>query len=534
MASVDIDVINKFIRTNTDLWSKMPVGEEKASELILVDCLVGHPSYLMGNLIISKYLQSVYGGDIYGVIPDMENEYAVGVAKSYGVKGFIPLNQNVGEYQATARELVSPLLHLSSDKAALREAILSLSVGGIHVGDLVYDTYLRSTGKATVEELDETMLNTIHWAARYYHVCSSAFREKKVHAVVLGHVIYLRFGILARVAVSHGAQVYGRKFATNPVTVRIYREPWELYNHEYKFSYDEFLMYYGENREMAVERGRKLLEQRFQASTEAARFGLLCAYQDKNKMMTREELCSSQGLDPSKPVVVLMAHVLADCPHCTGDMIFHDYFDWLVRTVEIVRNFKHINWLVKEHPDNEHYNPEYTSLDIVRKCKGHASIGVVPADINNNALFEICDAVVSVTGTVTLEFPAMGVPAIVASDGIYSGFGFNIQARSLEEYRRLLQNAGSLPRVTDEERCRALIVAAMYFDLCRVDCCFLPEMPAEFWLARDWNQAFCDATKRLETHSIEDDELFRWLRMQIARKDAHIHRYDEMSLEGGK
>jgi hypothetical protein len=61
------------------------------------------------------------------------------------------------------------------------------------------------------------------------------------------------------------------------------------------------------------------------------------------------------------------------------------------------------------------------------------------------------DYVLTVNGTVGMEFPCHGVPAVVAGTGRYNHRGFTIDPESQEEYFRILRTLHERPRLEKAE-----------------------------------------------------------------------------------
>ena len=71
------------------------------------------------------------------------------------------------------------------------------------------------------------------------------------------------------------------------------------------------------------------------------------------------------------------------------------------------------------------------------------------------------DAVVTVHGTVAIEAAARGVPVLCADRSYYSDWGFARTATSRDEYAQGLANIQNLACPTEDQRKRAMAVAAL-------------------------------------------------------------------------
>ncbi|MBU1191898.1 MAG: sulfotransferase [Gammaproteobacteria bacterium] len=411
----------------------------------------------------------------------------------------------------------------SANPALRRKALLAFSYEGVCLGDLAYDTYLRNTGMGTVEDLNEDVLDLLKQSVRYFVGYRELIRKKKIIATVQGHTVYSSFGALARAAVQCGATVYSRKFASGPLTIRRYTAMDDLRNHEFRVMRPEFDQAWKHNRIEFSAKARRYIQERFAGVAINGETGNHEAYGTHKKCYERDELQQILGLDPNKPTACIMSHVFPDAPHSFPSMLYDDYYQWLVETLEIVKDIPGVNWLVKPHPDNKHYNAKHSAeLEAQKYTDRYPHIHLLPDTINTASLFGTVDAIVTVSGTAGLEFSALGIPCIQAGQSLYSGLGFTIEPKSVQEYAQVLSDVGKLERLTTEQTERALVAIHLLFTHLRVKCALLPDMPVVFWNKPNFDQVYEAATSALGNYSIETDPLYRNFMLQIDTQAMHL------------
>ncbi|NIQ11958.1 MAG: hypothetical protein GWO23_20965, partial [Gammaproteobacteria bacterium] len=260
---------------------------------------------------------------------------------------------------------------------------------------------------------------------------------------------------------------------SGPGTVRRYRTLDELKNHEFVFSQNEFEEVFRGRREKAVRTAREYMDQRIRRISRT-QDGAEAYAQDK-KHYTRDELVDKLGIDPSLPMVVIMSHVFPDAPHSFAHNLYDDYVQWLRATLEMIRDMTHVNWLIKPHPDNKHYDSKHSVEEEARVyVAGRENINILPDDLNTACLYDFAHAVVTVAGTAGLEFSAMGIPVVNAGSSFYTGHGFTQMPATIEEYRAVLAGIDRLERLDNERQERALTCMYMYYFLSRVRCDLVP------------------------------------------------------------
>lgn len=176
---------------------------------------------------------------------------------------------------------------------------------------------------------------------------------------------------------------------------------------------------------------------------------------------TPEQVRTQLGLDPAKKTAVIFSHIAWDAAFFFGTCLFEDFEQWLFETVKyIATECPHLNWVVKLHPFNvfklqRESKTEESEMRLLRSLMplpDHIKIMRADTDINTQSLFPVVDYVLTVNGTVGMEFPCYGVPAVLAGTGRYNGRGFTIDPRTREEYFNTLKILHTIPPLDVESR----------------------------------------------------------------------------------
>ena len=160
--------------------------------------MVDHPVYYLGNLIIAKYLELTHGFKIWALISSKQDLKVVLTAKSFGVDGITYIRDEAAKEASPVAAAVIRHLENTSD-VELRKRLLAIQINGIPVGDLIYDTYVRETRRITIRAFDDDLKAYLILLVNYCTLYERLLGALDVGAVVLGHTVYSRFGVLARV-----------------------------------------------------------------------------------------------------------------------------------------------------------------------------------------------------------------------------------------------------------------------------------------------------------------------------------------------
>lgn len=180
--------------------------------------------------------------------------------------------------------------------------------------------------------------------------------------------------------------------------------------------------------------------------------------QSGKQLLPPDEVYRQLGLDPQKKTAVIFSQVAWDAAFFFGSGLFEDFEDWLYQTVQFVSSepgCRLMNWIVKEHPFNVFKlqretiktSSERRLLEPLMPLPEHVRFMPAETGINTRSLFPLVDCVLTVNGTVGMEFPCFGIPAVLAGTGRYNGYGFTIEPKTQAEYFETLRNLHKVERL---------------------------------------------------------------------------------------
>lgn len=519
-------VYSDYLHTNKAFWHRFsPKPSELNAEYIAVDAMVDFPSYILGNLIIAKYLQSFTGCRILAVVRNPEQlarwkELLI----SFSVEeAFFAMDSQPFSYSIRIEDIIR-----EKEGSGLRECLLNCQIHGMPVGDLIYDAYLRDTGEPTVFGMNSTLEAYIRQAIQFYDRYNLLFIKKKIRHCVLGHTVYLLYGMLARVAVMNGTVVYGRKPGSSPLTIKQYQKIGDFPMSEMKPDSDSFEKILIKRKEQGIDYANEFLSKRFSGEA-AGPFGTFAAYSKDRIAVSRETFLSTCRINNNNPIVFLMCHAFTDSPHSYPTMLHHDFYDWLTDTLNIVVDLKDINWVVKIHPEDKHYisKIDYGSKLGIEYSLKYKHIFLCPDNLNSSSLTDIADMFLTVRGTCAVEFAAMGIPSIVTAQGRFSQLGFLQECFSREQYIQSLARIMKNNILDQSQRDRAKNAIYFYHYVLLVNCVFIPGIIANWWTPFNAVEFWNTAHQSLTTFNTIDDPLYKNFRVQVEHNLKQLLRYDE-------
>jgi hypothetical protein len=529
-----LSLVSQICRNIKNIFSESEKYKIRSSErYVMVDLTVDVPEFIVTKLIIAKYLSWHFNSTLCGISfnPQRLSPVTRSFCEAFGCTRSV----NISELAKRASREIPDLSSLAARMVAdwpkegpdLRRRILDTRLDGLPVGDLIYDTHLRQTGKPSIEGVDGALLHHITETAVFTRVAKILFDSEPIDMVVGGHMVYYHFGTFCRMALGYGIPVT-QDLSINPFRLRKFSSALTARQFPGQFDPREFDTVFRQERAAAISHGQAYLNRRFAGQAELGfKDGLEGAYGANRRRYTKEELCRSLGWDPAKPIVVLMSHVFFESPHAVDGNLYNDYYEWLEDTLATAARNPQVQWFLKKHPQQKHFdealrhsptlvNGETAMERLMAPVRDCPHIALCPDDLHTESLIQSSHAIVTQHGRAGYEFAASGVPVVLAGRAAYARLGFTIEPRTQEDYRQVLGAIQDLPPVTDEQREKALTYIYMFFEKSRVRTTMLPDLsPRGFW-APKLDFAFMeDFLKTLGGYEPLEDPLYHAIRAMM-------------------
>lgn len=175
----------------------------------------------------------------------------------------------------------------------------------------------------------------------------------------------------------------------------------------------------------------------------------------KKKKYSKNQLDNYFNFKNKKIIKIFFpSHVFGDAPHASGKIVFLDYFEHFVKTIEFVKKKKEIALLIKPHPssymlDEEGFIEEYF---LKNDLKRYDNLKIVPKDVLTESLLSYCDGLSTCCGTAGLEYSAFyGKKPLLAGQSYYSDLGFTLDTRSKEKYFFHLENINKIKNLNKQQ-----------------------------------------------------------------------------------
>lgn len=356
----------------------------------------------------------------------------LGVYRSFGASDFLLIEISDSQ-RKKARCVYDEIISQLGDKWDIE----ALTIHGIWVGDLIYDTYLARFNKPTIEKTNPEFQNFLLESIELFVFWEDYLDCHDVRAINVSHYVYnvampLRLGVERNIPV----------FQANATHVyRMCKKNYFAYNDFFYFR-ERFAAMPDGVKKAGIKEARRRIERRF-----AGEVGVDMAYSTKSAYGASRHVRLLR--ESTRKKILIATHCFFDSPHSYGNNIFPDFYEWLdfLGKMSEVTDY---DWYIKTHPD---YLPG--TMEIVEGfIAKYPKLTLLPPDASHHQIIaEGIDVALTVYGTIAFEYAALGIPVINNSlNNPHIAYDFNLHSKNVEDYRNLLLHLDALDFSIDKQQ----------------------------------------------------------------------------------
>ncbi len=510
----------KFIINNKKKWIENKIKNiSKSKDNILVSSWIySHPAGAVGESMIGKYVSDYYRYNQIGFIlkGDIGSEV---VLRSYGINKIIYLDKN--NLFLRLKFFLEAIKIINNIKSI--DEFLNFEINGINFGKPIYEHIVRHTGIAAIDKFSFKFYYFLSEALLTVYFCKKVIKNYQIKGLVQSETQFIPGNIIYQFFINNNCKVYSRLGAGKKITIRVFSEKKEIFNFRSEPSESIFNNISNNYKEIAIKRGSKLLEERFQGNLKDDYSGSRDLAHENKKVYSKEEICNLYNWDKKKKIVCIFGHAFIDGNFLSGWRIFRDNLTWIRKTLKFITKDKNYNWLVKPHPAEIEYI--HSETNTVKEFNSIASkfehIKLAPNDISHRSLNDFVDYVVTNNGSVGFEYTAYGKKSLLAARSDYSDFLFKKQMPKNElEYFKKLENFENIKQVSREQIEKAKIFSFLVSDLCFVDNILFPTR-YDISLFVDIDKFWREASDLVDNYLPENDYFKEMVNHQLRNNLRH-------------
>ena len=263
----------------------------------------------------------------------------------------------------------------------------------ILIGDLIYDTYLRTAFEPTINLNNKKFFNIFSDAIKIYECVDTFFQKNNVKLCIPSHTYYIQYGILTRLALYHKIPVVmihskGRGKKDLQLKIVVKENP-----REHNWGYEHYNKNFKKlkNKKKLISIGKKNLDDRLKGKNKLS-YLVKSPYKGIQK-----------NLDEKEPKVIIFCHDFFDSTHKYKKMIFPDFYEQLNFLINYISKNTNYKIYIKPHPNHLPEN-DFIIQNLQKKFVG--KVFVLNKNIDNYSLASSKPKfMITNNGTITGEVP---------------------------------------------------------------------------------------------------------------------------------
>lgn len=355
-------------------------------------------------------------------------------------KSFNLITHRLRHFFSVLRKLGVAEIHLFKHESIKNEEILiafsevktkedleNLKFHDIYIGDLVYDSYMNETRRPTIDFADPSLFKIFAKCLAMVILWEQKFRSEEISAVCVSHTVYSS-GIPARVAIRNNIDVFQ---ITSESIYRMNSSQF-LAHQDHHYYPEEFSTFSAALKSNAHEMAKAKLDERLSGELTSDLFYMPISAFQRISGTEKKVLKSS-----SRKKILIATHDFYDSPHCFGNSLYTDFYEWL-NALGDISNQTNFDWYIKNHPYMRGDGEEVVNLFLER----FPNITLVPPATSHHQLIEEgISAVMTVFGSVALEYAYLGIQVVNACPtNPHFRYNFSSSPNSVNEYIDAIRN----------------------------------------------------------------------------------------------
>ena len=359
-----------------------------------------------------------------------------GIYRSFGVDRFIrPETDNKYFYKAKIET------KKFFKKNPNNSELVNYKIKNILIGDLLYDTYLKTKLVPTINIKDKKFNIFFIEFLELFFYWEDYFKKNNVVSTIGVHSCY-SFGIPLRISIHNKIPSY----VINSRGVMMIDKNISTMYGSYKFYSKDFSKFFKKYKRKCLKIAKVNLDLRL-----GGRAGVDVGLFNRVKSSFSNKINRSKILqNNSKIKILICTHDFLDSVHVNGKNFFPDFNLWISYLGELSNiKSKEYDFYIKNHPAQgnkyEKYQ-KYTHIFVDRLIKKYPKIKKIPDETSHKKIIsEGIKFVLTVYGSVGIEYAALGIPVINASiNNPHINYNFNINPSSLKNYKMTLNNLDNI------------------------------------------------------------------------------------------
>jgi len=429
-----------YINFNKSFFCNQNINLKKNCQVALVELHSNYPLVFFWSFICNYLIKEKKIKVVYFYSPIFESYISNILEKFFLKKIYNSFNVFQSDiFQSGSSKNKFYYRNIFKKKIKSKFNLLNYRKNNILIGDLIYDSYLRKYFVPTVFDLkSKNLIDEFVKANIFFDKIFIFFKNNHVKYVLASHVFYWQQGLFYRIGGFFKANLI-KVFETG-VGYENYRlsflDKKKPLNFPPYYNYKKIFLNNVKNKKKALIIGKKIIERRLSGKLDSNVGFMKVSSYSKSKNIKAKSIFNKNN----KIKVVLFSHCFFDAPHRFRYMLFYDFYDFVLSTINFITPLDNFELYIKPHPFGMEANEKYY-LDLLKKFKSHKNIFFMKADISNTDIVNSNpDLVLTCHGNIAHEMAYQKIPTINAGDNLHINYNFNLHPKSQKEYFSMILN----------------------------------------------------------------------------------------------
>lgn len=421
----------KFINFNKKKF--LLLNKNTSSGVVLID-LFDHPPFIYFWSCIVNFLLKKYSLKFeYFYFPLHKNFFSIFKLYLKRIKKiYFSFNVTEGINEQNFKYSKKDLLNAKIDFSKIKNKyqLQEYKYKNIKIGDLIYDTYLRTTYYPTVDMEDKNLFKIFVRGRKIFDAIEKYFSTNNVKLVIPSHTYYIQYGLLVKFANNKNIPIliiHNKARGNKDFRLKILDKNFPTEHNDGYINYSKTFRSLNKNKKkQALKLAESNLKNRLVGKSKLSylRKSPYIGFVKKNHIINN-----------SKKNIFIFAHDFFDAPHRFRSMIFSDFYEQLIFFINIAKKYNQYNWIIKPHPNHLKNNDK-----IFQNLKEHnKNIIFLDKKINNYQIIKSNPKfVVTNNGTIAHEFAFFEIPVINTGDNPHINYNFNLNPKTLDELNKMI------------------------------------------------------------------------------------------------
>jgi len=471
----------KLLQENESLWSKK-IRKVSGKRILIATSTGGHQAITPVESLLAVAL-TLRGAQVHLLLCDKvlpaclqatttsfkdQSEFPqYGPQKSlcdtcflHGINTYKPLELPIHLYSEFIKHNEQKKIDMLVKKMNINE-IKNFKLHGLEIGEHAFAGALRYFARADISEepySDKVLKRYFHAALTTAYVTNRLLNKFKFDCAVFHHGIYIPQGIVGEVARSKNIRIVN----WNPA----YRKKCFIFSHydTYHHTLLSEPVSKWENIKFTGKMEKKTME--YLKSRWFGTKDWIWFHEKPTIALTR--ITDELKMDFNKPCIGMLTNVIWDAQLHYKANAFPNMLDWIIKTIRYFIKRPELQLIIRIHPAEIRGTlPSRQKVAIeIQKCFPNLPKNIITihseSQVSTYAVMDLCNAVL-IYGTKTgVELTTRGIPVIVAGEAWIRNKGITMDAKSVNDYYRLLDEL-PLKRKMDNRMIRRARKYAYHF-----------------------------------------------------------------------